>query len=253
MIHLSIITASLNSGSQLFGCIESVRKASDDCGEIEHVIVDGGSTDRTVKLLQESERAGLRWASAPDTGISEAMNRGIALANGEWLLFLHSDDRLVDGARLAKDRAQADQWEQDTVALYPVFATFSGVVQIIPPRPERLWRKTPGCHQGMIFHRSLFERYGTYDCDLKICMDYDLLLRLHHKGVRLRAYDRPFARFDTGGISSTSGWRMQRARFLEERIVHLRHARGLTQRRLYQLYWFCYYPYRRMVNFLQFT
>jgi glycosyltransferase involved in cell wall biosynthesis len=95
---LSIVTPVYNSEKFISECIESV--AAQNCGEIEHIIVDGGSSDRTVHILREKARAHshLRWISEPDRGQSDALNKGIGMAMGEYIGILNADDFYEPGA-----------------------------------------------------------------------------------------------------------------------------------------------------------
>jgi glycosyltransferase involved in cell wall biosynthesis len=95
---LSIITPVYNGEKFISGCIESV--AAQNCAGIEHIIVDGGSTDRTVEILHEKARAHpyLRWISEPDRGQSDALNKGIGLARAEYIGILNADDFYEPGA-----------------------------------------------------------------------------------------------------------------------------------------------------------
>src|SRR5215212_5805406 len=95
---LSIITAVYNGEKFISGCIESV--VAQNCAGVEHVIVDGGSSDRTVEILRERARVHpyLRWISEPDRGQSDALNKGIGLARAEYIGILNADDFYEPGA-----------------------------------------------------------------------------------------------------------------------------------------------------------
>src|SRR3954451_25350744 len=92
---LSIVTPCLNAASTLPQALDSVR--SQGLGEaVEHVVVDGGSVDGTVDLLRDA--SGVKWVSEPDRGLSDAMNKGIALASGRYIGWLNADDFYLPGA-----------------------------------------------------------------------------------------------------------------------------------------------------------
>jgi glycosyltransferase involved in cell wall biosynthesis len=95
---LSIITPVYNGEKFISGCIEAV--AAQNCNGVEHIIVDGGSTDRTVHILREKARAHphLRWISEPDRGQSDALNKGILMAKAEYVGILNADDFYEPGA-----------------------------------------------------------------------------------------------------------------------------------------------------------
>jgi len=90
---LSIITVVRNGGASIETCINSVtRHASSD---IEHIVIDGGSTDGTVDIIRKHHKALSFWSSEPDAGIYDAMNKGLQQAHGQWVLFLGCDDELA--------------------------------------------------------------------------------------------------------------------------------------------------------------
>src|SRR5205814_1895934 len=95
---LSIITPVFNGEKFISGCIESV--VAQNCAGIEHIVVDGGSTDRTVEILREKAQGyrHLRWISEADRGQSDALNKGIALARAEYIGILNADDFYEPGA-----------------------------------------------------------------------------------------------------------------------------------------------------------
>jgi glycosyltransferase involved in cell wall biosynthesis len=95
---LSLITPVYNGERFISGCIESV--AAQNCAGVEHIIVDGGSSDRTVDILREKTRAHpyLRWISEPDRGQSDALNKGIDMARAEYIGILNADDFYEPGA-----------------------------------------------------------------------------------------------------------------------------------------------------------
>src|SRR3954453_22511158 len=99
---ITIVTPCLNAAATLPETIASVR--SQGYPRLEHVVVDGGSTDGTVELL---ERAGVRFMSGPDSGRSEAANRGVAMTSGEVIGFLNADDLYEPGALQAVGEAFA--------------------------------------------------------------------------------------------------------------------------------------------------
>lgn len=92
-ILISIITATYNAERYLPQCLNSI--ANQALRRIEVIVVDGGSGDDTIKILENSNLKHLRWVSEPDHGIYDALNKGIGMATGRWLYFLGADDRLL--------------------------------------------------------------------------------------------------------------------------------------------------------------
>ncbi len=90
---ITIITLSLNAEKHIRETIESITHQTYE--NIEYMIIDGGSTDSTMSIIKEYGSGISHWISEPDNGISDAMNKGIKLATGDFLLFIHADDYLI--------------------------------------------------------------------------------------------------------------------------------------------------------------
>ena len=93
---VSVITAVFNGGGTIRGCIESVLEQ--DYPHIEHIVIDGGSTDGTVDVLREYDNRIALWISEPDGGVFDAWNKALDLAHGEWIAFVGADDTFFPGA-----------------------------------------------------------------------------------------------------------------------------------------------------------
>jgi glycosyltransferase involved in cell wall biosynthesis len=242
-MKISVITASYNMADSLKSCLRSV--AAQSVADLEHIVIDNASTDSSRAVLAAAPSSRLRWESKPDSGIAEAMNRGVQQSNGEWLLFLQADDQLASADTLARafveigDQGGTDWW------LFPVkVRDANGVERIWTPNPGRLWRKMPGSHQGMLFRRSLFDTHGLYDLSYRIAMDYDWLQRIAAAGVSANRGSELLSIVSGNGISSARQWKGMRTRLLEERKVHFAHSARSPRKIVYHLYWPLYWPYR---------
>src|SRR4051812_47745101 len=106
---VTIVTPCLNPGDRLARCLDSV--AAQTHRQVEHIVIDGGSTDGTVDLLRAR---GVRFVSEPDRGQTQAINKGFDLAQGEWLGWLNADDELtptsIELALAALDRTPGAGW-----------------------------------------------------------------------------------------------------------------------------------------------
>lgn len=242
--RISVITAALNAGSTLGHCLDSVffQQGVD----LEHIVVDGNSTDNSIGLLKSLHREQLRWISEPDQGIANAMNKGISMSRGEWLYFLQADDFLVSVNSLAGLLERAS----------PGTDIISGSVRVhSPSQGSRVFRtrgwsirtpfKTTIPHQGALIKRGLFDTLGLYDETLRVAMDYDWFLAAYWKQVSLKTAPILVAEMSGGGISSKREWNFLNARFLEEKRIHFKRAPSVRWRGIYHLYWSAYYPYRR--------
>lgn len=176
---VSIVTPSLDQAQFLREAIESVR--AQDYPRVEHVVVDGGSTDGTLAILGGYPE--LRWTSEPDRGQSHALNKGFAAARGEILGWLNADDAYVEGAISAGVEA---------IRRFGVGLVYADVTRVdgdgsnprrIRSRPDwDLWTElNVGCgiySPAVFFTRAALEAVGPLDESLHLTMDYDLWLRI---------------------------------------------------------------------------
>ena len=200
---ISIITVALNSGRHIRQAIESIL-AQDD-GRLQYIVIDGKSMDDTVAIVESYRpRFGDRLVvvSEKDSGLYDAMNKGIALATGDVIGILNSDDQYLPGAVEAVQQFfRSDQAD----VVY-------GDVEVSDPDGPRLYRGSlEGIreimsipHPGCFVRRSTYERWGVFDTRYRFHADYDLLLRWYLGGARLAPLNRLVARFEAGGLSSGS-------------------------------------------------
>lgn len=192
---ISIIVATYNSGKTLNEALESVL--NQDFQDWECIIVDGASKDQTLEIVEKYEKldARFRHISEPDKGIYDAFNKGWKLANGEWVHYLGSDDKLTKNSfteLLKEDHEEAD--------------VISGTCYLIKLDGEIVLQKAPGwdgSHQAKITRRVAIERMNGFDERYRIIADYDLLMRLKSSGSINVNVDSPVAYFNTGGVSQS--------------------------------------------------
>jgi glycosyltransferase involved in cell wall biosynthesis len=202
----SIITSSYNQADFLEATIRSVRDQGRP--DVEHIIMDGGSTDGSVDILREYDDVLAYWVSARDGGQPAAWNAGVRKARGQLFGFLNSDDLYLPGgldeiARLADAHPDADWLLGGTLFFgpgsegrwYPGAApqTASDVLyqQVYVPQPGHFWR------------RSLMERVGDVDETLQFSFDLDYLVRCMLAGAKAAATERMVAAFRMHGESKT--------------------------------------------------
>lgn len=178
---ISIITPSYNQGRFIEATIQSVM--AQDYPEVEHIIVDGGSTDGTLAILARYPH--LKVISEPDRGQAEAVNKGLRLANGEIIGWLNSDDTYYPGALagaaetiapargiyIAMGRcAYIDEAGKPTGAEHPsAFVSHRRVVEV--------WKGYTIPNPAVFFHRRVYEECGGLDESLYLTLDYDLFCR----------------------------------------------------------------------------
>jgi glycosyltransferase involved in cell wall biosynthesis len=182
---VSIVTATLNSAATLERTFRSVHAQT--IPGIEHIIVDGGSRDGTLDLVRRFARGHDYWISEPDRGISDAFNKGVAMARGRYIQILNADDWLsgnqIECAVKTVEGAGADFAFGDLVFYEgnrPIFFYIGDAAY------ERvIHRRMPSVgHATMLASRAAFERAGLFDTSYAHAMDYDWLLRLHNAGGR---------------------------------------------------------------------
>lgn len=212
-MKISIITAAYNSGATLGDTMRSVLSQSYD--DWEHIVVDGGSKDGSVELLREMEpRYGgrLRWISEPDHGIYDAMNKGIAMATGDVVGILNSDDFYTSVDILERVATEIDA-NKDTDAIYGDIhfvsdADLNRCVRYYSSKGFRRWKMCIGyqpAHPSFYCRREIYERIGTFDTEFKVGADFEHLLRLIYVNrIKARYIPLDFVTMRTGG-ASTSG------------------------------------------------
>ena len=245
---ISIITITLNAERYLEQTIASV--VNQTYSNREYIIVDGGSTDGTLDIIKKYESEIDNWISEPDNGIADAMNKGIDLATGDYILFLHSDDYLVNSSVL--ERASEYLGDRFDIFFFQVLHDINGQNQVSSNRSLG-WLtnfKMGSCHQGQLCSRKLFQRIGKFDTSFKINMDYDLILRAYRAGASCNSVNMPLAVMRLIGISSRTDWKSLRERFDEERRVHFKNCTSVWMRLLYIFYWMMYLPYRKSLHAL---
>lgn len=185
-------------------CVESVRGQSYQ--NIEHIIVDGGSTDGTVDLIKEyGDKGWVKYISEPDDGLYDAMNKGAALASGKYLAFLNSDDFYFDLSGIEKCVEKLIKTNSDFS--YARTNITGGKEKnnnnhlYLKPDLLRVYTDMPFSHQSMIVKKEVFERLGMHDLAYKCASDYDFILKMVLGGCSHVFCDCYLASFRLGGFS----------------------------------------------------
>lgn len=183
---LSLVTTVRNGERTLQRTFDSVR--AQEMPDLEYIVADAGSTDGTHNIIATNADIVTYWQSEKDRGISDGFNKGIALATGKYVAILNADDwlspeQLAFGIETL-ERTQADFVFGDLIyhdgsgkALYRIRGD-AGYAR-------RIGHVMPALnHPSVIMRRSAYERFGLFDLNLKLAMDYELLLRFHRAGCR---------------------------------------------------------------------
>ena len=211
----SIVTCTWNSAATLADTLDSIRRQS--CQDVEHIFVDGGSTDATLAMLEAYEGRKLILRDVGG-GISRAMNEGIRAASGEIVAHLHSDDYYSDASVLdtvaRRFRTEGVDWVfgniqvlKDGVLQPPYriqpfsFASFASGKASVP-------------HPAVFIRRTMFDKVGLFDEQLKYSMDIDLWLRLGQLS-QPALVDQPLTVFrdHAGSVSSANKIKARREEF----------------------------------------
>jgi len=223
----TIVTPCLNAAATLPLALESVC-GQDYPGDVEHVVVDGGSTDGTLEIL---ESTGVRYVSEPDRGLSDAVNKGIRMARGEVIGWLNADDTYLPGAlaRVGEALASCPEALWATGPCLIVDADGAEIRRAVTRYKNLFLRRYSyrlhlvqnfvSCPSTFV-RREAFDRIGVLDERFRYSMDYDLWLRLGRLQAPL-VLDRPLAAFRMAeGSLSMSGFERQFAEHTQNAGEH---------------------------------
>jgi glycosyltransferase involved in cell wall biosynthesis len=172
---LSIVTVTYNSAGTLQDTLDSVQGQS--FRDFEHIVVDGGSTDGTIDILEKSGGA-VRWMSESDAGIYDAMNKGIRLAGGRWIHLLNSDDYYASNDVLDRVMPKLIQDAVNYCDLVRSNTDGSRVIQRYPFRKWPLYLSAYLPHPSLIVSAAQYQELGLYDTGFRVAADHDMILRL---------------------------------------------------------------------------
>ena len=199
---LSIITINYNDAFGLNKTMQSVEKQS--WNKFEHVIIDGNSSDDSLNIINSFKYENLKFISEPDTGIYNAMNKGIKMASGKYLLFLNSGDFLENDSVLENVHHYLND-NYSILAGNIIFEEDSG--RRLREHPEKItFSYLVGnaiSHPSTFIKSSLFNTYGNYDESLKIVSDWAFFLKvLGLNNESFKKIPKTITVFDTKGIST---------------------------------------------------
>ena len=210
-MRFSIITIAYNSGNTIERTIKSVLAQT--YKDYEYIIVDGGSNDDTLSIVQKYEpmfEGRLKWKSEPDKGIYDAMNKGIERSTGDVIGIVNSDDWLEPDAL----RIVADCYEDKNPSCSCVccgwmnFHYSDGTIQVLKTDKEQLAQKAKTCEMGGVRHpatfvpKGVYEAHGVFDTNLKILADTDLIVRYYKAGVEFIFPNKVVTNMSDGGVSN---------------------------------------------------
>lgn len=215
-MRVSIVTVCLNNAKSIEDTVRGV--IAQDYGDIEYIVVDGGSSDGTADILREYRSRIATCISEPDGGTYDAMNKGISLATGDVVGFLNAGDFYANESALSRVVAAFRE-----TACQAVYGDLEYVAERDPARVVRRWRSQAyrdglfekgwhPPHPTFFARRQVFDQYGYFDLRYKISADYELMLRLLKKhGISACHVPQVLVKMRTGGKSNKDLWQIFKA------------------------------------------
>lgn len=206
---ISVITVTFNAAKTIPSMLTSLR--SQTWQDFEYVVIDGGSTDGSLAILDENSDLVDVRVSEKDQGIYDAMNKGVSLAQGEYLFFLNADDCFAD-ERVLADVVTTLLAAPETDILYGNAIAWDEQHRA---RHRFGWVNKHNigfgnlCHQATFARRSLFERIGAFNLDFRIVADLDWFVRAFRAGAKGGYLDRDICLFYAGGAHARSLVKLQ--------------------------------------------
>ncbi|MGE0089283.1 MAG: glycosyltransferase family 2 protein [Bacteroidales bacterium] len=210
---ISIITVVFNSEKFIEATIKSILNQT--FKNVEYIIIDGNSKDKTVDIIKAYEDKISNWISEPDKGLYDAMNKGVLRAKGEYILFINSGDKLFNDTTLEDifNLPEADVYYGDTLIINTEDKEL-GVRRLRPPEKLNFKSFRKGmlvCHQSFIAKKSLVP---SFDLKYKYASDYDWTIEILRKSDTIINTHLTISRFLEGGQTSKKVYKGLAERFL---------------------------------------
>lgn len=229
---ISIITVSYNSAATIGRTLESLRQQTDK--RFESIVIDGGSKDGTMDIVKTDPDVVTKFISETDKGIYDAMNKGIALAEGKYLAFLNSDDAyfpdtiasvIAFGEKHNPDIIYGDMQKERQLEK-------ELLTRIEKPNLHKMPETMGIFHPATFTKKELFDRFGGYDLRFKLAADYHWLLRAYLENIDFQYLDKVLVKFSVGGVSNFSCESYREAIQIQE---ELKTGTSENMRELYEL------------------
>lgn len=216
-MKITIITPTYNSAATVVDTLESI--AAQDHAEVEHIVMDGDSTDGTLGIVGRYGHVA-QVISGRDRGLYDAMNKGIGEANGDVIAFLHSDDFYAHSRVLSSVAAVFKEQPVDAVYGDLQYVRYHNVNRVVrhwkagPYREDSFkWGWMPP-HPTLFVRKECFEQWGRFNLAMGTAADYELMLRfIHRYGMKVAYLPDVLVKMRTGGASNASlgaRWRANR-------------------------------------------
>ena len=206
-MKVSVITSVYNNKETLQDAIDSVLNQT--YKDIEYIIIDGASSDGTVNIVKSYGDKISKFISEPDKGIYDGLNKGVSLATGDIIAFLHSDDVYADETvieRVVKEFVDNLDGVYGDLIYTPKNDT-SKVIRYWKSKDFDVSLLKKGwmpAHPTLFLRREVYEKYGKFDLDFKIAADYDFMLRVLSAGINVQYLPHVLYKMRVGGESNKS-------------------------------------------------
>ena len=194
---ISIITVAYNNLKGLKKTVDNIRQLTH--ADFEHVIVDGLSTDGSIDYLNTLEIKNTKWVSEKDNGIYDAMNKGIKMCNGNWIIFMNAGDIFNSNSILTEIKLP-----QEPAILYgnSMVSYETGFSRLMVAKPlNSIWKGLPFSHQSVLMHKDLIST--GFNLSLKYCADFEILYQLFLSNIPVTNTELTIANITAGGISDS--------------------------------------------------
>ena len=199
---VSIITVVYNGELTIEKSIQSVQNQS--YGNVEHIIIDGGSTDKTVEFIKNYNDVIYYWTSEPDKGIYDAMNKGLKIAQGDFIAILNSDDYYLPNA-IELSIQEIEETNSDySFAEVRYINSKAKICPISPLEQNKIYQEMLYPHVSAVISKKIYDEVGYFDTNFKIAGDHDMALRIHLNNYKYCYVSEVIAELERGGVSSSN-------------------------------------------------
>lgn len=213
---ISIVTINYNDLIGLKNTVESVL--NQQYSDIEYIIIDGGSTDGSKEFIQQLNDAKIAYrVSERDGGLYDAMNKGLKVATGEYVLFMNSGDRFFKPTSLKHLADEAKSSHADVIYGSALYAYPKGYVLRNPQSLKAMSKELPFCHQAVMVKTSL-AKSRPFNTNLRLIADYDMFYHLWKSGHVFKEVENIISVYDASGVSASKA--NSHRIFEEQCIVH---------------------------------
>ncbi|GHT32682.1 glycosyl transferase [Bacteroidia bacterium] len=230
---ITVITVAFNNRAGLEKTLQSV--VSQDYLDLEYIVIDGGSTDGSVEVIKQNETYITQWISEKDSGIYNAMNKGISRATGDWLCFLNGGDVFVNDQVLSQVADALSNTDAEIVYGNHIVEKDGEQIEVTAKEPcnlHHIWF----CHQSAFVRLPLLQKFG-FDERHKFSADFKFFKQCYYDKRRFQHLPFPIVIFDKTGISNA-----ERIKGLWDNVAVIKSTdKGLVKWKFLLKLWFVIY------------